>query len=204
MRQTLTALLLVCAATAGAAERLTVDQAVAAALEHNANVKNTRLEIEKAQTRIDAAKTKRLPALSFEAIGGESLSNPSIEVESGKGETTRIDMARTFNMFAIARVTQPLTQLHAIGLGIKLNEAALEVDRERERAARLAIAAEVNAVTPATTQPRNVQSQAGGLHYTACLTRRSWRRSCSSRRRARTSCIARGCGIVSRPRAVGG
>ena len=122
------------------AEQLTLDQAVAAALEHNANVKNAQLEIEKAQTRVAAAKTRRLPSLELSLIGGEALNNISIEIEE-TGD--RVDLARTFSMFGIARITQPVTQLHAIGLGIKLNEAALAADRERERAARIAVAREV-------------------------------------------------------------
>ncbi|HEY0158233.1 MAG TPA: hypothetical protein VGF28_13205 [Thermoanaerobaculia bacterium] len=47
-------------------------------------------------------------------MGGEALSNLSIEVRDGAGETTRVDLARTFNLFAVVRLTQPITQLHAI------------------------------------------------------------------------------------------
>jgi outer membrane protein len=144
MTRALAAMALLLAATALSGETLTVDQAVEAALAHNVNVRNARLEVEKAETRIAAARTNRLPALSFSAIGGEALNNLSIEIEDGPGgETTRVDLARTFNMFAIARITQPITQQHAIGLGIKLNEAQAAVDKERERAARLAVTREV-------------------------------------------------------------
>lgn len=122
------------------AEELTLDQAVAAALEKNANVRNARLEVEKAQTRIAAAKTRRLPSLEMSMIGGEALSNISIEIEE-TGD--RIDLARTWSTIGIARITQPLTQLHTINLGIKLNEVAMAADRERERAARIAVAREV-------------------------------------------------------------
>ena len=47
MRRIVTALLLLCAGAANAGERLTVDQAVAAALAHNANVAGARLEVER-------------------------------------------------------------------------------------------------------------------------------------------------------------
>ena len=60
MRHLLAALILLFAGAAFA-ETLTVDQAVAAALEHNANVRNARLEVEKSETKVAAAKTKRLP-----------------------------------------------------------------------------------------------------------------------------------------------
>jgi outer membrane protein len=134
------ALLLLLATGTLHAEQLTVEQAVATALENNPNVQNARLEIEKAQTRVAAARTRRLPSFELSIIGGEALSNISIEIEE-TGE--RIDLGRTFSSIGIARITQPLTQLHSIGLGVRLEEAALAADRERERAARLAIAREV-------------------------------------------------------------
>lgn len=121
-------------------KQLTVDQAIAAALEHNAGVRNARLDVEKAQTRVAAAKTRRLPSFELAMIGGEMLSNLSIEIEE-TGE--RIDLGRSFNTIGIARITQPVTQFHAIGLGIRLNEAAMAADKERERGARLAVAREV-------------------------------------------------------------
>lgn len=133
-------LLLVLAATTLSAEPLTLDQAVAAALENNANVRNAQLEVEKAQTRVLATRTRRLPAFEMSMIGGEALNNISIEIEE-TGE--RIDLSRTFSMIGIARITQPITQLHSINLGIKLNEAAVAADKERERAARVAVAREV-------------------------------------------------------------
>jgi outer membrane protein len=122
------------------AEELTLDQAVAAALEKNANVRNAQLEVEKAQTRVLATRTRRLPSFELSMIGGEALNSISIEIEE-TGE--RIDLSRTFSMIGIARITQPLTQLHSINLGVKLNEAAVAADKERERAARVAVAREV-------------------------------------------------------------
>lgn len=138
MTRTLAALLLLCAATALAGETLTVDQAVALALENNANVRNARLEVEKAQTRLEAASTNRLPKLEMQAIGGQALNTIAIAA-AGKD----VELPSSFSMFGIAQITQPLTQLHAIGIGIRLNEAALAVDRERERAARLGLTREV-------------------------------------------------------------
>ena len=137
------ALLLLVAAPALAGETATLDQAVALAIENNANVSNARLEVEKSQTKVVAAKTKRLPSLTLEAMGGEALNNISIEIEDGPNGTTRVDLGRTFSMFGVARIVQPLTQLHTINLGVKMNEAAVKADQERERAARQAITREV-------------------------------------------------------------
>ena len=59
MRSILAALLLLCATAAIGAEKVTADEAVALALDHNANVRNASLEVEKAQTRLAATRTKR-------------------------------------------------------------------------------------------------------------------------------------------------
>lgn len=133
-------MLLVLASTTIHARQLTLDEAVSAAVEHNASVRNAQLEVEKAQTRIAGAKTRRLPSFELSMIGGEAINNISIEIEE-TGD--RIDLARTFSMFGIARITQPVTQLHSINLGIKLSEASKAADEERARAARVAIAREV-------------------------------------------------------------
>jgi outer membrane protein TolC len=155
MKRLILALAILCASHAFAAETVTVDEAVAIALEHNANVKNAQLEIQKGEERVAAMRTKRLPQFTLSAIGGETLTNLSIEVDNGPtGEKTRVDLGRTFNTLGVARITQPLTQLHAIGLGIKLNEAALAASKEQERAARLAITREVKSAYYAVLSAR--------------------------------------------------
>jgi outer membrane protein TolC len=137
----------------------TVDQTVAIALKNNANIQNAQLEIEKAEERVSAAKTKRLPKFELQAIGGEALTNLSIEIDNGSagapnGEKTRVDLARTFNTIAVARITQPLTQLHSIRLGVQLNETAVKANKEQERAARLAITREVKSAYYAVLSAR--------------------------------------------------
>ena len=144
MKRSILGLLLLLATTPVlAGDSATLDQAVTMAIEHNANVGNARLEIAKSETRVAATKTQRLPSLTLEAIGGEALNNLSIEIDDGPNGKTRVDLARTFSMLGLVRIVQPLTQLHAINLGVQLNETAVKVDRERERAARLAITREV-------------------------------------------------------------
>jgi outer membrane protein len=145
------AVLLLFATAAVAGETVTLDRAVALALEHNANVQNARIEIERGETRVIAARTQRLPSFTLEAIGGEALNNLSINIEE---TNSRVDLGRTFSMFGIARITQPLTQLHAIGLGIRMNEASLAVDKERERAARVAVTREVKSAYYAVLSAR--------------------------------------------------
>lgn len=141
-------------ATLFASEKMTVEQAVAAALQNNANVRNAGLEVEKGEAQLRAQKTRRYPAFNVDAFGSESLTHLSLTFDKGSLGTfpstgpipdkdTRIDLARTFNTFVIARVSQPLTQLYKINLGVQLGEAALAADKEQQRAARQAIAREV-------------------------------------------------------------
>ena len=137
-----------------AAEPMTVDQAVATALRNNANVQNAQLEVEKGQTRLEAAKTKRLPQVKFEALGSEALTPLSLTIEKGAfgdfegtgpipNNDTKIELARTFNTFALTTVSQPITQLYRINLGVQLRESSLASDQEQAREARQAIAREV-------------------------------------------------------------
>jgi len=136
------AALILFATSAIAGETVTLDEAIERAIAHNANVQNARIEIEKGQTRIDAMRTKRLPQMSLSIVGGEALNNISIEIEDDR-RNTRVDLGRTFSMFGVARISQPITQQHAIGLGIRMHEASLAMHKENERAARLAITREV-------------------------------------------------------------
>jgi outer membrane protein TolC len=149
-------LMLVSAITVyGSTAPLTVDQAVTIALENNPTIRNAQLEVEKGGTRVAAARTKRLPSLSVDTYGTEALNRLSFEFEEGAFGTydgtpipnrdTTIDIARTFSLFSIARITQPISQLYKINLGVKMNESALAVDREHERSVRQAIAREVKA-----------------------------------------------------------
>lgn len=130
-------------AAAIASQPMTLEQAVATALDNNAAVNNARLEVEKGEAQLRAQKTRRLPAFSVDAVGSEALNHLSLTFTDAAGRDTHLELARTFNTFAVARVTQPITQLHKINLGVKLGEAALAADKEQQRAARQSIAREV-------------------------------------------------------------
>lgn len=149
-------LLLLMPAAAFAAQPMSVDQAVAAAIKNNANAQNARLEVEKGQARVFEQKTHRYPQIKTDAYGSESLNRLSFDFKEGvfgtypgtgpiPNKDTHINLARTFNTFVLTQASQPLTQLHKINLGIRMSEAALAADKESERAARQAIAREVKA-----------------------------------------------------------
>jgi outer membrane protein TolC len=58
---------------------------------------------------------------------------------------TKITTEREFNLFAVAQVKQPISQLYRIGLGIKANKLAVDLEKEDLRAHRIDIANKVRA-----------------------------------------------------------
>jgi len=132
-------------AVARAEGPLTMDSAVEAALGNNRSLASARIDAEKAEERLAQTKTKYLPSLSFDMHGGESLAPFSIEIEKGSlantdktgpvpTEDTEIDVARTFSIVAMARVSQPVSQLWEISLNVDqaANSVALEHEKERD------------------------------------------------------------------------
>ena len=70
-------------ASSASSETLSLDQAVSIALGNNPTVLSSQLEIEKGETRVTAARTKRLPSLTLETYGSEwpGASEKHAEVE---------------------------------------------------------------------------------------------------------------------------
>lgn len=135
---------------------LTLDQAVSTALAHNRQLRIAALEIEKAALDVDIAKTKRLPQLSTDLYGSGLLAPISFQIDAGAfgtypatgpipNEKTKITTERTFNLFAVAQVKQPISQLHRINLGINASKLAVEIDKEDLRAHRIDVANKVRA-----------------------------------------------------------
>jgi outer membrane protein len=140
-------------APAPAPEVLTVEDAVAQALRNNRRVAMAAMEVDRAAARVDAYRTHRLPSLDLQANAGTMLNALSMTFPGGAFGTfpdigpipstdTRVDAPRTFSAYVSATVAQPLTQLHRIGLGTKLQELSRDGQRERLRLERTAVAAE--------------------------------------------------------------
>jgi outer membrane protein TolC len=142
------------AQTQTSSEVLTVEQAVALALEHNRGVGVATLDVQRAEERVAAARSHRYPVLDLQAIAGTTLNTVKVSfpggafgVYPGIGPIPSVDtvveapQAVTGNIQA--SLTQPLTQLHKIGLSTKLNEIGRDVEREKLRAERTEVAAAV-------------------------------------------------------------
>jgi outer membrane protein TolC len=153
-------------ATAANAQTLSLDEAVALALEHNRTIATAAIEIDKAERSIADARSKRLPTFTVEAQASQLLRPVDVVFSRGAfgtvpgigpipSEDATIRTPSTLNFILNAQAAQPLTPLFKINLNVKLTEASRELDREQLRDAELAIANNVRRVYFAIAQSRS-------------------------------------------------
>ena len=132
---------------------LTLDDAVSFALNNNRLVKNSALEAQKFDFRVDTARSRRLPHFQFALLGGELLHSIDFTFHKGVFGTaggapvpsadSKVHTPAQVTSYITGGIDQPITQLHKIGLGIRATEIGREIAREDVRAERQKIAAEV-------------------------------------------------------------
>jgi outer membrane protein TolC len=133
---------------------LTLDRAVAIALEGNRSLKNANLELEKAGDQIAVHRTRRLPRFTSYTLGSRQLSHVDLNFERGAlgvldgigpvpAEDTAIRTPGRFSVLIVNEVTQPLSQLHRVGLGIRSAEKSAEIAEEQQRARQQDVVAQV-------------------------------------------------------------
>lgn len=126
---------------------LTLERAVNLALQNNRLVQNAVLEVNKTADQVAAARTQRLPVLKLRALGRRHLTRESYTFEQGvfgnfpatgpiPAEETSITTTQEFTALITARVTQPLSQLYVIGLGIEQLEVVEEMAQQALRSRR--------------------------------------------------------------------
>jgi outer membrane protein len=136
------------------AELLTLEQAISIALRENVQIKNAGLDVGKATEEFEASRTRRLPNFSFEIIGAQQLTPIDFTFERGvfgtfpgigpiPGENTKISTPLKPTAIFMTRVTQPLSKLYSINLGLKQAELKREIAEEEVRAKRLQIVRDV-------------------------------------------------------------
>jgi outer membrane protein len=132
------------------AERLSLEQAVEMAVEHNRQLASSRLEIAKADDQIAIARTRRLPVFSLEGTASQLLSPVSFAFPAGAfgafpatgpipSTDTTIEVPRQPTMYLQSSVSQPLTQLIKANVGIETAVASRELEVERVRATQLSL-----------------------------------------------------------------
>jgi outer membrane protein TolC len=133
-----------------AAERLSLDDAVKIAVENNRSLKAAALQVSKAEADLEVAKTRRLPAFETEATVSQLLTPVDFAFPQGAfgnypgtgpipSADTTVQVPRQPVAYLSAQVSQPLSQLFRLGLGVKNAAAARDVEREQVRSQRLAL-----------------------------------------------------------------
>jgi len=153
------------ALAASAAHAMTLEQAIDAALAHNRQIANARLEVGKANDRVVAARTQRLPRINLDMFSTESLNRLTFDFREvifgtypGIGPVpaldTRVTLARTLDNFAVVRVTQPLTQLRQVSIGTRMAREAAQIRMEEARDQNLRVVADVKRLFHSMVQTR--------------------------------------------------
>jgi outer membrane protein TolC len=136
------------------AEVLTLEAAIQQALGNNRSVKIAALEVLKSEDSIAATRTKRLPNTSINILGSQLLTEVRFQFEQGQFGTfpgigpipakrTFITTPRRPNAYVVGQVTQPLSQLYKINLGVEQGQFARELAQQKLRAQQQDVIANV-------------------------------------------------------------
>jgi outer membrane protein TolC len=131
-------------------ERLTLDTAVRLALENNRQIQSARLQVRKADEDVAVARTRRLPVFDTEVQASHLLTPVDFAFPEGAFGTfpgtgpipsadTNVTVPRQLTYYVSSQVSQPLTQLFQIGLGIQSAVTAREIEQEHVQAQRLSV-----------------------------------------------------------------
>lgn len=125
---------------ATSAESLTVEQAIDLALRDNHAMKIAKLEVERADEDISAAKTYRLPSLhAYTSVSGNlannelKVPNPAANLFPGLGPFFTLNDRRKPTAIFATSVIEPLTQQYRIGLNIKVERVSRELAQAKLR-----------------------------------------------------------------------
>ncbi len=146
--------------------RLTLDQAIQIALKNNRETKNARLDIDKANDKLDAYRTRRLPSFKVSSLVSQPLSTFDTTFEKGifgtyegigslPAQDTVITSSTNTTGLLASQVTQPITQLRRIGLQIKQQQLGVEISETQLRAKEQALVNEVKRAYYAILQTDN-------------------------------------------------
>ena len=137
-----------------ALETLTVEQAVQYALQGNPSLRTAELDVEKAGDNLSAFRTRRLPSIKWNVLGGQLLTKPSITFDRGvfgtypgvgpiPGEETEVSAPRKPTVITFGQVLQPLSQQYRLSLGVKSLKLEQQVEAAKLAERRAAVAEQV-------------------------------------------------------------
>ena len=137
-----------------AAPLLTLESALSIALNDNRLVKDSVLEAEKHEFRLDVARSRRLPQFHFDVLGGQNLHAVNSTFPAGAFGTydatgpipsteAKVQTPAKFTTVITGSIDLPLLQQHKIGLQIGATQVGSAIAHEAVRAQRQKTVAEV-------------------------------------------------------------
>ncbi|MBK7599623.1 MAG: TolC family protein [Acidobacteria bacterium] len=138
-------------------EVLTLEEAITLAIRGNPAIKKAELDIEISSDRLAAAATRRLPSFEVNLLESQTLTRLDFRFPRGifgtypstgpvPNEDTTIGTSRQPTTFLYARAAQPISQLHRINLGLKLEEIRRESAREKLRSEKQSVTRDVKRI----------------------------------------------------------
>jgi outer membrane protein len=126
---------------------LTLDDAIRLAVANNRSLKVASLEVDKSKWQLAEVKTKRLPSFSGSVLGSQLLNDVSFNFPAGAfgnipgvgpfpTADTKVTTSRQPIAYVMSQVTQPLSQLYKINLGVRAQELSTKIAGQKARAER--------------------------------------------------------------------
>jgi outer membrane protein len=133
---------------------LSLDEAIQLAIANNRSLKIASLEVDKSKWQLAEFKTKRLPSLSGSVLGSQLLTELSFTFPTGAfgnfpgtgpipATDTKVTTPRQPMAYVVGQVTQPLSQLYKLHLGVRSQELNAQLTGEKARAERQAVVGDV-------------------------------------------------------------
>jgi outer membrane protein TolC len=131
-------------------ERLSLDKAIRLALENNRQVQSASLQLQKANEDVEVARTHRLPVFDIQGQAAQLLTPVDFAFPQGAfgdfpgigpipSTDTNVSVPRQLTYYVSSQMSQPITQLFRIGLGIDSARATSAIEQEHLNAQRLSV-----------------------------------------------------------------
>jgi outer membrane protein len=132
---------------------LTVDQAVQIAIANNRGLKIASLDIDKSKWQTAEVKTNRLPVFKTYVFAAGNLNSPTFDFKEGTfgtignipvpQENTTVPFSSGIGGSQLSQISQPLSQLYKINLGIHAQQLGFDYANQEYRAKRQSLVANV-------------------------------------------------------------
>ena len=133
---------------------LSLEEAIQLAIANNRSLQIASLDVDKSKWQVAEFKTKRLPSLSGTVLGSELLNELSFTFKEGAfgnfpstgpipDKDTKITTPRQPTAYVVGQVTQPLSQLYKIHLGLRAQQLSSQLTSEKFRAERQSVIKDV-------------------------------------------------------------